>query len=94
MSILLHHRQLGLDAILLITGWDGCHNLGSKSLVEWLCEIPGAKSADIEDALEEGLFVITPNDVEWFIMHETDMPLEVKSMDSTVIFLSQVYIYV
>lgn len=63
---------MGLDAILLITGWDGSYNLGSKSLVEWLCESPGAQPADYEDALEEGLFVITPDDVEWCVAHDTD----------------------
>lgn len=77
-SILLQYRLLGLDAILLITGWDGCYNLGSKSLVEWLCESSGTQPADMEDALEEGLFVITPDDVDWFIAHEADVPVQVS----------------
>ena len=75
---------MGLDAILLITGWDGCYNLGSKRLVEWLCESPGTQPADIEDALEEGLFVVTPDDVEWFIAHETDVPVQVSIAEAPV----------
>jgi hypothetical protein len=66
--------QLGLDAILLITGWDGCHNLGSRSLVEWLCDKAGSSTsaAELEDIYEEGLFVITPNHIEWCITHMAD----------------------
>jgi hypothetical protein len=66
--------QLGLDAILLITGWDGCYNLGSRSLVEWLCDKAGSSTsaAELEDIFEEGLFVITPNHIEWCITHMAD----------------------
>lgn len=66
--------QLGLDAILLITGWDGCYNLGSRNLVEWLCDKAGSSmtAAEVEDVLEEGLFIITPTEVEWVVTHMTE----------------------
>lgn len=63
---------LELDAILLVTGWDGCHNLGSRGLAEWLCE-PMAHAAAVtpralrEDALEEGLFIVSPAGMQWAI---------------------------
>jgi hypothetical protein len=58
----------------MITGWDGCYNLGSRSLVEWLCDKAGSSTsaAELEDIYEEGLFVITPNHIEWCITHMAD----------------------
>lgn len=69
-------KQLHLDAILLITGWDACFNLGSRSLVEWLlggpAAVPAVADTTPEQAtaladvmLEEGVFIISPTDIWW-----------------------------
>eukprot|EP00775_Hariotina_reticulata_P004160 gene4160-4408_t len=69
-------KQLHLDAILLITGWDACFNLGSRSLVEWLlggpAAVPAVTDTTPEQAtaladllMEEGVFIISPTDIWW-----------------------------
>lgn len=68
-------KQLGVDAILLVAGWDSCYNVSCLQLLLWLCdERTGMQTldfAELDPLLEEAVFVITPSSVQFYIPEES-----------------------